>query len=167
MYKDIKEKSLKSVTVSKFNEGDGSIDNHYIIRNEHDIEAVSEMIQARYTLKDVYFIVADDVDYIDLTKLDNMYIPIGNNSIRFEGYFDGNETVFKLDIDRTGTSYQGLFGVIGVNATVKSLGVEGNVIGYDFVGGIVGRNYGKLLNVYNKANILATRQYAGGDRKST
>ena len=58
VYPEIKNKSKLSVTVNKFNEGDGSKDNPYIIRNAYDMEAVSQMIEARYTLLGVYFEVA-------------------------------------------------------------------------------------------------------------
>src|SRR5690554_4073983 len=161
-YKAIVERSRDSVTVNKFNEGDGSKENPYIIRNEHDMEALSEMITARYTLAGMYFVVASDVDLIDLTNLRTPYVPIGNNSYRFQGNFDGNGVVFNIDINRTNTSYQGVFGVVGSDAVIKNFGVTGSILGYDFVGGIAGRNYGLLENVYNLANIESTRQYVGG-----
>src|SRR5690554_1475726 len=49
-YTAIKEHSKHSVTVNKFNEGDGSKDDPYIIRNAYDMEALSQMITAKYTL---------------------------------------------------------------------------------------------------------------------
>ena len=65
------------------------------------------------------------------------WTPIGNNSIRFTGNFDGgNHTVSGLYID-TANSYQGLFGYV-LNGTIKNLKVEGTVTGHGYVGGIVG-----------------------------
>ncbi len=161
-YPRIATRSRDSVTVNKFNEGDGTKSNPYIIRNEFDMEAISQMTQNRYTLANIYFKVADDVDSIDLSNLRNAYVPIGNNSYHFQGNFDGNGVVFVVDINRPTTSYQGIFGVIGSNGYVSNIGVTGSVKAYDFAGGISGRNYGIITNSYNMANIYVERYYAGG-----
>ena len=129
---------------------------------EFDMEAISQMTQNRYTLANIYFKVADDVDSIDLSNLRNAYVPIGNNSYHFQGNFDGNGVVFVVDINRPTTSYQGIFGVIGSNGYVSNIGVTGSVKAYDFAGGISGRNYGIFTNSYYMANIYVDRYYAGG-----
>ncbi|NLK11965.1 MAG: hypothetical protein GX312_00030, partial [Candidatus Phytoplasma sp.] len=159
-YSSIKDRSRESVTVSKFNEGDGSKENPYIIRNEHDMEALSQMTKARYTLLGIYFEVAKDVSLIDLNQLENGYIPVGDNSYRFEGNFNGNGIVFNLDLDKN-ENYQGIFGVIGTKGHVSNIGVKGNINASRFVGGIAGRNYGTIKDSYNMANITGL-DYVGG-----
>ncbi|MDY0276569.1 MAG: InlB B-repeat-containing protein [Acholeplasma sp.] len=161
-YTNIKNDSKTSVTVSKFNEGTGTLEDPFIIRNEDDMESVSEMTQAKYTLAGIYFKVASDVTEIDLTKLDTMYMPIGNLSYQFQGNFDGNNANFILGIERN-DHYQGLFGVIGANGIVINVNTSGFVkaIGKQFTGGIVGRNYGTIENVYNTADVTGST-YVGG-----
>src|SRR5690606_24036369 len=119
-YKLIKDYSKESVTVSKFNEGSGTKEDPYIIRTHFDMESMSQMIVARYSLLNTYFEVASDVSYIDLTLLDSLYVPIGNTSVNFQGSFDGKGVKFNLYIDRN-AEYQGLFGVIGTNGFVKNV----------------------------------------------
>src|SRR5690554_2319345 len=157
-YKAIKDYSKDSVTVSKFNEG--TENDPYIIRTHYNIESISQMIQARYSLINIYFKVADDVDLIDLTLLDKDYIPIGNNSVNFHGIFDGQGAKFKLNINNN-LQYQGLFGVIGSSGLVKNVAVEGSIKALNFVGGVAGRNYGIIENSYNLANITGNN-YIGG-----
>jgi len=72
--------------------------------------------------------------------------PIGSDSHRFNGKFDGNGHVVKnLVIDRPTEDYQGLFGVIGDSGRLKRLVVENaNVSGKDYVGAIAGYVYGSI-----------------------
>ncbi|CCV64247.1 conserved hypothetical protein (predicted large exoproteins involved in heme utilization or adhesion) [Alteracholeplasma palmae J233] len=154
--------SKESVTVSRFNEGSGTETDPYIIRTEYDMEAVSQMTQAGYTLEGIFFKVAEDVELIDLTNLKTLYIPIGNLSKPFQGSFEGTHTRFILSIERTNAEYQGLFGVIGTKGIVNAVSTEGKVSAKNFAGGIAGRNYGLITNSYNLADIYTTSNYAGG-----
>ncbi|MDY3196114.1 MAG: InlB B-repeat-containing protein [Paracholeplasma sp.] len=159
---EIKALSLLSVSAMRFKEGTGTEADPYIIRNADDMKAISDLVSGKNTLKDTFFRVADDVTMIDLDVLEAMYVPIGNESYRFEGSFDGNFARFNLNIDRA-AYYQGLFGYIGINGVVRNLSVEGSVrSGSRFAGGIVGRNAGLIENVYNLATITAYDYYAGG-----
>ncbi|WP_208454243.1 dockerin type I repeat-containing protein [Acholeplasma laidlawii] len=160
IYKPIKDYSKDSVTISKFNEGSGTFEDPYIIRTHYDMESVSQMIGARYSLLNTYFKVASDVDYIDLTLLDIPYVPIGNSSVNFQGSFDGQGVKFNINLNNN-FEYQGLFGVIGSNGYVKNVSVEGSIKGTNFIGGISGRNYGIIENSYNLAHITGTN-YIGG-----
>ena len=160
IYKLIKDYSKDSVTISKFNEGSGTFEDPYIIRTHYDMESVSQMIGARYSLLNTYFKVASDVDYIDLTLLDKPYVPIGNSSVNFQGSFDGQGVKFNINLNNS-FEYQGLFGVIGTNGYVKNVSVEGSIKGTNFIGGISGRNYGIIENSYNLAHITGTN-YIGG-----
>jgi hypothetical protein len=161
-HETIRQDSLDSVKIDRFTEGDGSQDNPYIIRTAMDMMGISELIMAKDNLTGKYFIVADDVDVIDLTIEGLNYVAIGNGSYKFQGHFDGNGTRFILNISSS-DYYQGLFGYIGENGSVKNLSVEGSVYsGTRFAGGIAGRNEGLIQNVYNLADVSARDYYAGG-----
>ena len=82
------------------------------------MKAISDLIISKNTLKGVYFRVHESIKLIDLTELETMFVPIGNESYKFEGYFDGSYARFNLDISRN-IYYQGLFGYIGLNGVVK------------------------------------------------
>ena len=159
-YRLIKEASLESVTVNKFNEGEGTEENPYIIRNHYDMEAVSQMTLAKYRLEGIYFKVAEEITEIDLTLLEDTYIPIGNNNYHFQGFFEGSGVIFKVDFQRN-ADYQGIFGVVGTSGELRNFGVKGAISGNRFVGGVVGRNYGLIEECYNLAKITAL-EYAGG-----
>ena len=127
------------------------------------MQALSDLVAAKNTFKGKYIKVADEVSYIDLTELESMYVPIGNESYRFLGNFDGTDTIFNLDLDRT-IYYQGLFGYIGVDGVVKNLSISDTsyIKGQRFAGGVAGRNLGLIENVYNLGEIVAQDYYAGG-----
>ncbi|QWB99410.1 InlB B-repeat-containing protein [Mycoplasmatota bacterium] len=158
----IRQMSLDSVKIDRFTEGDGSMDDPYVIRTASDMKGISDLILAKDDLQGMYFIVADDVHVIDLTEDGLNYIPIGNGSYKFQGHFDGHGVRFIQNIS-SDAYYQGLFGYIGENGLVKNLSVEGSVYtGTRFAGGIAGRNEGHILNVYNLADVSANDYYAGG-----
>ncbi len=159
---DVKAASLKSVSAMRFKEGTGIESDPYIIRNADDMKAVSDLVLSKNTLKGMFFRVADEVTLIDLDTLTTKYVPIGNETYKFEGSFDGNFARFNLNSDR-GEYYQGLFGYIGTTGIVRNLSVSGSVrSGSRFAGGIAGRNAGLIENVYNLATITAYDYYAGG-----
>ncbi|MFA7075621.1 MAG: InlB B-repeat-containing protein, partial [Candidatus Izemoplasmatales bacterium] len=165
-FKDSKEevirtKSLESITIDRFTEGDGSEENPYVIRTASDMKGISDLILAKNTLAGKYFIVADDVLEIDLTDPLLNYQPIGDGSYKFQGDFDGNGTMFIVNISKA-AYYQGLFGYVGESGVINNVGVTGSVYGTRYVGGIAGRNEGIITNSYNLADITANDYYAGG-----
>ena len=83
-------------------------------------------------------VLTDDID------LNNQpWYPIGSDSSRYTGTFDGNgKTISGLYINSSSDNYQGLFGYVGTGGTVQNLSVSGSVKGDDYVGGVVGYNNG-------------------------
>ncbi|MFA5061270.1 MAG: LamG-like jellyroll fold domain-containing protein, partial [Candidatus Pacearchaeota archaeon] len=74
------------------------------------------------------------------------FLPIGNSTEGFTGYFDGNRyNITGLYIYRLYDDYTGLFGVISSAGVVKDVGLTMNVSGDDSVGGFVGLNSGVVL----------------------
>src|SRR5690606_11006996 len=105
-YKAIKDYSKEVVKVDIFAEGDGTESNPYIVYNAFDMEAISNMTYAGYSLSRTYFKVADSVEYIDLGLTPN-FRAIGYATTNYDGNFDGNNTAFELELNNT-LQYQGL-----------------------------------------------------------
>ncbi len=85
------------------------------------------------------------------------------------GIFDGNGHVIRnLYINRVGENYVGLFGYVG--GEVRNLGLENvQVLGSDYVGGLVGRNYGTVSGCYSTGSVLGSGSVGGlvGDNDGT
>ena len=75
------------------------------------------------------------------------FTPIGGQGTAFGGTFDGlGHTISNFTINMPGADYVGLFGSIGPGSTVQNVGlVGGGVIGYDIVGGLVGKSAGGMV----------------------
>ena len=73
------------------------------------------------------FVLAKDIDlkeYCEKYKDDGGWTPIGNETNRFKGTFNGNGNIISnLTINRPSEDYQGLFGYISVG-TILNLGIE-------------------------------------------
>jgi len=89
--------------------------------------------------------------------------PIGIGSTAFTGLFDGlGHTVSNLTIDRPTTNYVGLFGVVNTGAFIRNVGlVGGSITGGLFVGGLVGKNSGNVINSYATGNLSGTSGVGG------
>jgi len=85
------------------------------------------------------------------------WTPIGTSSEPFFGSYDGNgKTISNLTINTQTEDYsQGLFGWIGIESAVKNVGlVNCTIVGYRFVGGVVGCNSrGTVQNCYVTGNV--------------
>jgi hypothetical protein len=100
---------------------------------------------------------------INLSGID--WQPIGDSSSPFDGTLDGRGyKISNLTINRPIENNQGLFGVLGVNGTVKNLGlVNCNIRGNNRVGGIVGTNDGSTIeNCYSTGVIIGVGDRVGG-----
>ena len=97
----------------------------------------------------------------------NKQTPIGTSSNPFSGTFDGGgHKITGLYIDPetfSSGSTTGLFGTV-TNGTIKNLGVDGTVIGYQRVGGIVGMlQYNSTIeNCYNACSVSSDSNIVGG-----
>jgi hypothetical protein len=91
--------------------------------------------------------------------------PIGTAWEPFAGTFDGQGNEIKdLFIDRTDKwDWQiGLFGCTNNTATIKNVGVvNANVFGWWQVGGLVGTNWGTVINSYSTGSVTGIK-YVGG-----
>jgi hypothetical protein len=118
-----------------FDGGTGSAEDPYVIRTEAQLAYLAWTVnndEADYAGN--YFTLESDLDFDD-----HEWTAIGTDDHRFKGTFDGDHHVIsRLRIDKSGTYYQGLFGVLD-GAEISNLGLEDVVIqGGRYIGGIAG-----------------------------
>ncbi len=100
------------------------------------------------------------------------WTPIGSESIKYIGTFDGDGHVINglTTPDNYSGDYAGLFGCVGskteggvtTKGTVKNVGLEGGKItGICYVGGVAGANEGTVSNCYNTGDVSSSFE-AGG-----
>ncbi|MBE6332885.1 MAG: hypothetical protein E7070_11440 [Bacteroidales bacterium] len=144
---------------------DGSAEHPYLISSTAGLNLLAAKVNAGKNYSGKYFKLTTNLTY---SGTDN-YTAIGNGSYRFRGTFDGGGfTISGINISKATTSYQGLFGDLGVGAVVKNVNLANSVIlGYDNSGGIAGRNYGTVsgCTVASTVQVQATSSsayYHGG-----
>ena len=110
----------------------------YSTDNERGLRNLVELVNSGKTGIDIA--LTDDI------TLTGEWTPIGTESQRYTGTFDGNNhTITRLTVTGT-TRYAGLFGVVGKGGTVKDVTLEdvniSCVNNAGCVGGVVGWNFG-------------------------
>ena len=118
---------------------------------------------------DAHAKLMNDIDLEGNEK--NQWTPIGNSiDNSYEGTFNGDgNTISGLYIVATANN-QGLFGCLDQGGTVKDLSVSGSVTGVtgvtgtdDYVGGVVGRNFGGTVeNCYNTGTVSGSGGHVDG-----
>jgi filamentous hemagglutinin family protein len=116
------------------------------IINAHQLQLMAMNAGASYTL----------AQNIDATATGNGtdvwstagFAPIGNPTTRFTGTFDGlGHSITNLTINQPTANYVGLFGYGGPTAVIRNVGlIGGSVSGANYVGGLVGFNYGGSIS---------------------
>ena len=92
------------------------------------------------------------------------FVPIGTESNKFTGHFDGKGyKITNLYINRSSTTYVGLFGFTGSGSEINNVSLEEvDVSGADnFVGGLVGVNEGTITNSYSTGSVSGNN-FVGG-----
>ncbi len=156
--------------VSGFFAGDGSAGDPYLICNWTQLSEVRNNLDSNFVL--VNNLDAGTGDYFSAGG-DN-WEPIGFGETvdwvwqgeEFIGNFDGNnKTISDLNINRPGGRYIGLFAYLESSSEISNLGLlDGNVTGYQNVGGIAGYSKGTIANSYNTGDINGTEEVTiGGD----
>ncbi|WP_210161632.1 S-layer family protein, partial [Rhodopseudomonas sp. B29] len=87
------------------------------------------------------------------------FVPIGNNSNKFNGTFDGQgHSISGLTINRSGTDKVGLFGSTNNGSVIRNVGlVGGSVLGGYSIGELVGINYGTITRAYATGSVTGFR----------
>ena len=92
------------------------------------------------------------------------WVPIGDEAHKFTADFDGNNhTIANLYINRSETSYVGLFGV-ALGSSIKQVGLaSATVSGGYLVGGLVGYSEGSIISdSYAMVSVSGSGEYIGG-----
>ena len=98
------------------------------------------------------------------------FAPVGSGGSQFNGNFDGlGHLITGLSINRTEADV-GLFGYVGAAGTIVNVGLAGGSVtggsgsyGSNFgIGGLAGRNSGRIGNSYNTGSVAASGYAFGG-----
>ena len=163
---------------STFSGGNGSQGNPYQIATTADLDQLAADVNSGYkNYYNKYFVLTADITYTHGdSETENNYTAIGSYDMQnkfFMGTFDGqNHTISGIRIYKSGNDnadkFQGLFGQISSNATVKNVILaDARITGDRYTGGIAGYNDGTVENchVLNTVTVHAVQNdahYHGG-----
>lgn len=105
-----------------------------------------------------HYRLMNDIDATVTSEWHNSagFDPIGDRTTAFTGSLNGGgHVISNLTINRVSESQVGLIGY-GDSIQIDSLGVEGTIVGKDYVGGIVGEfnSNSKVSNSYSNVQVL-------------
>ena len=83
---------------------------------------------------------------------------------QYKGTFNGDgKTITNLTVNNSSASYQGMFGYIGKDGSVKSLTLEyASISGKQYIGAIAGRNEGTIENCSINGEVKGSGPHVGG-----
>ena len=125
---------------------DGSTANNaYVITTTAGLNLLATQVNGGNDYYGTYFKLGGDIEYD--SSVDNNYTAIGTYSNPFGGIFDGNGYTLRGINIQSDESYQGLFGMISSDGTVKNVVVQDADIRGDYqIGAIAGGCEGRLQN---------------------
>jgi len=138
-------------------------DGTYSISSDIELAKLAQMTNDGYISAGDKFILANDIDLTEWCA-DNIddggWTPIGNNTNKFLGTFDGNGyKISNLKINRSGENFQGLFGRTDGSSIIQNLGVTNVEIISDsscngaIVGGVINNTNTLIDNCYSTGKI--------------
>ncbi len=128
----------------------------YIINTANELAWIEEQSYNGITFEgDTIILTAD----IDLSAY--IWSPIASEGEFLGTFYGGGHTISGLYIQSKNDKV-GLFSVVNAGGVVQDVTLSGaNIIGKEFVGGIVGHNYGTLRNVHVSGLIVGTETVGG------
>ena len=153
------------ITITPYEEGNGTKNNPFIIKNEALLDAVRDTYT---TPKYSNYKLVRNLDMSTYKDGEGNLIefkPVGTEKKPFPGSFEGGgHIIYNLIINGGETEdYQGLFGYINSNDTIKNLGLENvAVTGRNQVGALAGKSNAVFQNIYTTGTVNATGDYVGG-----
>jgi hypothetical protein len=140
--------------------GDGTTSNPYEVGSVDQLQCIEEQdLGANY-------VQVSDIDGSGTSMWNDGdgFDPIGDDNNRFTGAFDGmDHTVSGLYIDTGNTNDVGLFGGVDSSTQLNNVSLKNvDINGDDFVGGLVGRNFGTVTNSYVSGTVSGTESSVGG-----
>ncbi len=153
-------------TVSAFSgTGSGIPEDPYIITDVNQLQEMKDYLKD----PNVYFQLGNDIDASATSDWHDTdgdgFTPIGDNSNRFKGHFDGNDfTISGLYINRSSTSEVGLFGCTSTGSEIKNVGLEDvSIAGGTNTGGLSGYTHnGTISGCYTTGSITGSGIKTGG-----
>ena len=143
----------------------------YIINTTDDLDLLASRVNAGNSYIGTFFKLGANLayshtsDWNNTSATENNYTAIGTSSHPFSGTFDGcGHTVSGIRIYiSTTSSHQGLFGYVS-GGTVKNLTVaDTRISGYEYCGGVVGRNNGTVENCHATATVAVYASRTSAD----
>lgn len=133
-------------------QGDGSINNPFVIDEPSDMELL------HYNL-DKHFVLAND---IDLKGID--FKPIGDINTNFTGTIDGKGYTIKNLSINSSENYVGFVGCLGEKGLIKNINFENIDVtsGGWYIGTVCGKSQGEIQNVRVFGNINSSSRMAVG-----
>ncbi|SBW07687.1 Peptidoglycan-binding lysin domain protein (modular protein) [uncultured Eubacteriales bacterium] len=143
-------------------DGEGSNSNPYKISTAEQLARLASLVNGGNDFSGKHFALQNDLDLSGYAGGEG-WVPIGNDSYRFNGNFDGNGSkITGLTIGYSAALYKGLFGYVGIDGTVENLGVtDVSVTGNWYVGGVAGIVVGTVQNCYATGDVSGN-YYVGG-----
>jgi len=143
--------------------GSGTNANPYEISSLAQLARLATLVNTgNVDYNDKYYELTCDIDLSNSAEWNNGkgWIPIGSAFNAFSGHFDGKKhKVSNLYINDNTLTHAGLFGLI--LGTVRNLGVDCDITGGSFVGGVVGNTFGSVTNCYS-TGVIRGNYYVGG-----
>lgn len=151
------------ITISEIIENKELYSNNtvFLVKNGNDLKLLSTLVDSGKDFKDkIVYLSPESGEEIDVSSIP--WEPIGSESERFDGTFDGQDYIIKGITVSNSERYQGLFG--GVGGTVKNLTVEGDITANQYVGGITGyaTSGATFQNLKNRINLTNSSTFTGG-----
>lgn len=140
-------------------EGNGSVDNPYLIKTVTDMHQVAHYTNDyNYGFNGKCLKLANDIDFTDST-----YVVVGQGSNGFAGDFDGSgHQLLNVTLTST-TAPTGLFSTVTTTGRIHDLTLKsGTISGSSNVGGLVGKLQGSIDGCTNAATVTASATVAGG-----
>ena len=151
---------LFSQTTTPPTDGDGTEDNPYQISTLDNLY----WITATDSVWNKYFVQTSDIDAFDTANWfeGRGWLPIGNDSVRFSGLYNGqNFSISNLYINRPTEDYIGLFGKTYYVEINNINIVNSNVTGKNNIGILAGLIDGTAENCFSSGNVTGN-DYVGG-----
>jgi hypothetical protein len=166
--------------------GSGTADSPFLITNKEDLVNLGTMTNvAKQTFDNVYFKITADIDLENSEDFMGICSPSSTSSFCFGGTIDGGgHTIHNMNIngiawttepentdDGMGTpsasgskNYIGFVGRLGTSGKIANLNIanDSKVIGYQYLGAIVGYNYGTIENCRNYADVIGYSGWVSG-----
>jgi len=145
-------------------DGDGSAEDPYQLSTVYELQLVSERLGEGDSFELTRDIdAAVTAEWFDAGSGPQGFEPLGNDTLGFNGTFDGNGyVVTDLVVNRSRSDGTGLFGTVASRGTLSRVGVESvAVTGNDGVGGLVGNNRGVVRNSSVSGRVDGNRTVGG------